>query len=74
VPLVFLEGSPLYYGARGFESASAAGFRAPSLRIPDPAFHVARLSTWDSSLTGTLVYADPFWALDCVGPTRPPVA
>ena len=37
-PLVFLEGSPQFYGSRGFERASAAGFRTPSLRIPDPAF------------------------------------
>jgi putative acetyltransferase len=44
VPLVFLEGSPRHYGRLGFERASAAGFRSPSLRIPDAAFQVARLS------------------------------
>jgi len=67
VPLVFLEGSPRYYGSRGFESASALGFRAPSLRIPDPAFQVARMPAYEPWMTGTLVYSDPFWALDCVG-------
>jgi putative acetyltransferase len=67
VPLVFLEGSPRYYGSRGFESASALGFRAPSLRIPDPGFQVARLPSYEPWMTGTLVYSDPFWALDCVG-------
>jgi putative acetyltransferase len=67
VPLVFLEGSPRYYGSRGFESASALGFRAPSLRIPDPGFQVARMPSYEPWMTGTLVYSDPFWALDCVG-------
>lgn len=67
VPLVFLEGSPDYYGRRGFERADAAGFRSPSLRIPPAAFQVARLSAYQPWMTGTLVYADTFWALDCVG-------
>jgi len=67
VPLVFLEGSPRYYGARGFERASAAGFRSPSLRIPDAAFQVARLPAYEPWMTGTLVYSETFWALDCVG-------
>ena len=34
-PAVFLEGSPDYYGKRGFERASARGFTRPSTRIPD---------------------------------------
>lgn len=72
-PLVFLEGAPGYYGSRGFESASDAGFRAPSLRIPDRAFQVARLAAWRPWMSGTLVYPDAFWALDCVG-LRDPAA
>jgi putative acetyltransferase len=67
VPLVFVEGSPRFYGKRGFERASAAGFRSPSLRIPDAAFQVARLSAAQPWMTGTFVYSDTFWALDCVG-------
>jgi putative acetyltransferase len=67
VPLVFLEGSPGYYGVRGFERADALGFRAPSLRIPPAGFQVARLPGYEPWMTGTLVYAEPFWALDCVG-------
>jgi putative acetyltransferase len=67
VPLVFLEGSPRHYGRRGFERASAAGFRSPSLRIPDAAFQVARLSAYEPWMTGTFVYSETFWALDCVG-------
>ena len=66
-PLVFLEGSPRYYGPRGFERADALGFRAPSLRIPPAAFQVARRSGYQPWMTGTLVYSEVFWALDCVG-------
>lgn len=67
VPLVFLEGSPRYYGTRGFEGASAVGFRSPSLRIPEAAFQVARLSAHEPWMTGTFVYSEAFWAFDCVG-------
>ncbi|WP_329403460.1 N-acetyltransferase [Streptomyces melanogenes] len=67
VPLVFLEGSPVYYRTRGFEAASPLGFRSPSLRIPDPAFQVARLSAHEPWMTGTFVYSETFWAFDCVG-------
>jgi putative acetyltransferase len=67
VPLVFLEGSPRYYGTRGFTTASLAGFRAPSLRIPNVAFQVAMMSSYEPWMVGTLVYSEPFWALDCVG-------
>ncbi|MEV3984039.1 N-acetyltransferase [Nonomuraea sp. NPDC049758] len=67
VPLVFLEGSPRYYGTRGFEAAGAAGFRSPSLRIPEAAFQVARLSAHEPWMTGTFVYSEAFWAFDCVG-------
>jgi len=67
VPLLFLEGSPDYYSKRGFERADEVGFRSPSLRIPAPAFQVARLSAYEPWMTGTLVYSETFWALDCVG-------
>jgi putative acetyltransferase len=67
LPLVFLEGSPAYYGARGFRRADACGFRSPSLRIPDPAFQVAKLPSYRPWMTGTFVYSDAFWTHDCVG-------
>ncbi|MFI6317070.1 GNAT family N-acetyltransferase [Nonomuraea sp. NPDC050556] len=67
VPLVFLEGSPAYYGKRGFQRADELGFRSPSLRIPPPAFQVATLSSYEPWMTGTFVYSEPFWAHDCVG-------
>ena len=63
--LVFLEGDPGYYGTRGFERAGRRGFLAPSQRIPAPAFQVALLG--EQRHRGRLVYADAFWALDCVG-------
>ncbi|GIF53218.1 putative acetyltransferase [Asanoa ferruginea] len=66
-PLLFLEGDPAYYRERGFHEATPLGFRKPSLRIPDAAFQVVKLSTYEPWMTGTLVYAEPFWALDCVG-------
>jgi putative acetyltransferase len=67
IPLVFLEGSPYYYGKRGFEDAIKAGFRPPSLRYPPGAFQVAKLSAYEDWMTGTFVYSDVFWAMDCVG-------
>jgi putative acetyltransferase len=71
VPLVFLEGSPRYYGKRGFRAAEELGFRPPSLRYPPGAFQVARLSAYRDWMTGTFVYAETFWALDCVGLREP---
>ncbi|WP_354644242.1 GNAT family N-acetyltransferase [Kitasatospora camelliae] len=70
-PLVFLEGSPAYYGPRGFERADGLGFRSPSLRIPAAAFQVARLDAYRPWMTGTFVYPDAFWAHDCVGLREP---
>ena len=67
IPLVFLEGSPHYYGRRGFADATELGFRPPSLRYPPGAFQVAKLSSYEEWMTGTFVYCDVFWALDCVG-------
>jgi putative acetyltransferase len=66
-PLVFLEGAPAYYRRFGFEPAGPLGFRRPSLRIPEPAFQVIRLPSWEPWMTGTLVYSRVFWDLDCVG-------
>jgi putative acetyltransferase len=66
-PLVFLEGSPTYYGSRGFAAAAPLGFESPSVRIPSAGFQVATLSAHDPSDVGRLVYADPFWEQDCVG-------
>jgi putative acetyltransferase len=70
-PLVFLEGSPAFYPRFGFQPGGPLGFRRPSLRIPEPAFMVHPLPAYEPWMTGTLVYADPFWRLDCVGLRTP---
>ncbi|WP_433219143.1 GNAT family N-acetyltransferase [Dactylosporangium sp. CS-047395] len=67
LPLVFLEGSPRYYGKRGFEDATELDFRPPTLRYPPGTFQVARMSSYEDWMTGTFIYSDPFWAHDCVG-------
>jgi putative acetyltransferase len=67
VPLVFLEGAPAYYSRFGFLPACEHGFRKPSLRIPDEAFQVFLLPAYEPWMTGTLVYAEPFWRHDLVG-------
>ncbi|MGW3248551.1 GNAT family N-acetyltransferase [Streptomyces sp. NPDC001070] len=67
VPLVFLEGDPAYYSRLGFTPGGDHGFRKPSLRIPDGAFQVIGLPRYEPWMTGTLVYAEPFWRHDAVG-------
>jgi len=66
-PAVFLEGSPVYYSRFGFTPGAPLGFRRPSLRIPEAAFQVVTTSAYQPWMTGTLVYPDVFWRLDCVG-------
>ena len=66
-PLVFLEGWPAYYPRFGFEPGGRHGFRRPSLRIPEDAFQVLKLPSYEPWMTGTLVYSRVFWDLDCVG-------
>jgi putative acetyltransferase len=71
VPLVFLEGDPGYYSRLGFVPGGGLGFRKPSLRIPDRAFQVATMPACEPWMTGTLVYAEPFWRHDAVGRRDP---
>jgi predicted N-acetyltransferase YhbS/predicted kinase len=73
-PAVFLEGSPDYYGRRGFQAATPLGFVRPSTRIPEPAFQVALLPPYEPWMTGQLVYCDAFWATDAVGLRDPSMA
>ncbi|WP_251041887.1 GNAT family N-acetyltransferase [Arthrobacter sp. ISL-30] len=67
VPAIFLEGDPGFYSRVGFVQAGDRGFRKPSLRIPDEAFQLLPLPAFEPWMSGTLVYADPFWTLDAVG-------
>lgn len=73
-PAVFLEGSWGYYGRRGFSAGEALGFASPSPRIPGPAFQVALLPSYESWMSGPLVYCEAFWAHDCVGLRDPVLA
>lgn len=41
--------------------------RASPLRIPEAAFQVIRQPSHEAWMTGTLVYPQAFWDLDCVG-------
>ncbi len=71
-PLLFLEGSPRYYGRFGFAPGGRLGFTAPSVRIPEAAFQVLTLPGYEPWMTGALVYAEQFWVFDCVGLREPP--
>ena len=73
-PTLFLEGSPAYYGARGFRRGDELGFERPSVRIPQAAFQVAMLPAHEAWMSGRLVYCDAFWELDCVGLRDPLLA
>ena len=67
VPAIFLEGDPAYYVRLGWRPASVLGVTPPSARIPEPACQAVPLPGWEPWMRGALVYAETFWALDCVG-------
>ena len=73
-PLLFVEGSPDYYGARGFERASDHGFLPATARTPDPAFRVARLPGHRDWMTGQVIYRDVWWRHDSAGLRDPLLA
>lgn len=73
-PLVFLEGSPDYYAARGFRPAAQHRLVPPSVRIPEPACQVVLLSAYEEWMTGALVYPDAWWRHDLVGLRDPLLA
>jgi putative acetyltransferase len=60
-PMIVLEGDPAYYGRFGFEPSYEYGIELP---LPDwasrEAGQVLRLSAWDPSLAGTVVYPETF--------------
>lgn len=62
-----LEGSPDYYGTRGWEPAESVGVVPPSERTPQQALHVVRFAGFEAWMRGRLVYADTFWKHDTVG-------
>ncbi|AKU18791.1 hypothetical protein VV02_09810 [Luteipulveratus mongoliensis] len=70
-PMIVLEGAPRYYGRFGFLPGEEHGLRRPSLRTPAPAFQVLPGSRREDWMTGTVVYPEYMWALDCVGLREP---
>jgi putative acetyltransferase len=73
-PAMVLEGSPFYYGKRGFERGSVHGIVAPSDRTPDAAFQVVRFESWEEWMTGRVVYSDVWWRRDAAGLRDPVLA
>jgi putative acetyltransferase len=73
-PMLFLEGSPTFYGSRGFEPASAYGFEPPTRRVPAPAFQVVVLAEQPDWMTGRVVYPDVWWRHDSTGLRDPDLA
>jgi putative acetyltransferase len=59
-PLVLVEGVPAYYPRFGFVSATGLGLERPDERIPDEAWLVLPLSTYDPSIRGRVSYP-PFF-------------
>jgi putative acetyltransferase len=74
VAAVFLEGDPQFYGRCGFVPGSSLALLRPSLRIPDPAFQVATLSSYEPWMTGQVVFPDAMWRTDAVGLRDPRLA
>ncbi|MGH3336150.1 MAG: GNAT family N-acetyltransferase [Nocardioides sp.] len=73
-PAMVLEGSPFYYGKRGFDRGSAHGIVAPSERTPDAAFQVALFESWEQWMIGRVVYPDVWWRNDAAGLRDPVLA
>ena len=73
-PALFLEGSPAFYGSRGFEPAATYGFEAPSRRVPPPAFQVVLLDEQPEWMTGRVVYPEVWWRHDSTGLRDPDLA
>jgi putative acetyltransferase len=74
-PALFLEGSPFYYGARGFERADRLGFLPAALeRTPRAAFQVVVFESREPWMTGQLIYRDLWWERGAAGLRDPDLA
>lgn len=67
VSMVILEGSPFYYGPRGFDRGSDHRVYPPSARTPDRAFQVALTEAHEPWMTGQCIYRDVWWRHDSAG-------
>lgn len=59
-PLVVVLGHPDYYPRFGFEPARAHGIEPHDAAVPDEAFMVVRLRSYDPALRGAIVYPPAF--------------
>jgi putative acetyltransferase len=74
-PALFLEGSPTYYGARGFERADRRGFLPAALeRTPRAAFQVVAFDALEPWMTGQLIYPSVWWEHGAAGLRDPGLA
>ncbi|WP_151082504.1 GNAT family N-acetyltransferase [Nocardioides cynanchi] len=74
-PALFLEGSPSYYGTRGFDRADRRGFLPAALeRTPRPAFQVVLFDAHEPWMTGQLIYPDVWWEHGAAGLRDPRLA
>lgn len=75
VPVLFLEGSPFYYGARGFERADRRGFLPAALeRTPRAAFQCVCFDGLEDWMSGQLIYPDVWWSHGSAGLRDPELA
>jgi putative acetyltransferase len=75
VPVLFVEGSPAYYGARGFERADRRGFLPAALgRTPRAAFQCVVFDAFEEWMTGQLIYPSVWWERDSTGLRDPALA
>src|SRR5262249_41545647 len=74
-PAMFLEGSPGYYGKRGFRRGDRRGFLPPALeRTPRPAFQCVTFEGHEEWMTGQLIYPAVWWEHDSAGLRDPDLA
>jgi putative acetyltransferase len=74
-PALFLEGSPLYYGSRGFDRADRHGFLPAALeRTPQAGFQVVVFEAREPWMTGQLIYPDIWWRHGAAGLRDPRLA
>lgn len=74
VPLAVLEGSPDFYGARGWEPAADHRILPASDRIPGPACRVVLFDAYEEWMHGRIVYRDVWWRHDSAGLRDPRLA
>jgi putative acetyltransferase len=73
-PALFLEGSPMFYGSRGFTRASTYGVEPASRRTPEAPFQAVVLDGFADWMGGRLVYPDVWWRHDAAGLRDPDLA